>query len=902
MFSRFIARLTGLARRRRAETEVDEAIRLRLEMETPANVTPGVPPGEARRRAFLAPGGVGQTRDSVRDDRTRWLDSLRQDFHGALRTFSRRDRALALTAVVTLALGIGAATAMFAAADGMLFRPLPFPDAHRLMTLSRVRAGDNGRMALSRPLVTEIREQCSAFDSVAAFRMGAPVVPADGRERLVAADATASLLRILGAPMALGRAFSEADEQENAMPVAVISHALWLRHYGGSPSVIGQSLVQAGAADAPVTIVGVLAADFTFPYPRRTTDIDAWLPLRGDMAGSNPERSFNLVAFGRLRPGATGHTAQAQLDTVATRLAASRPDLHAGYLFRAIRWSDDVAGKLRTPLLLFLAGVGALLLLACANVANLLLARGVVRRREFAVRAALGAGRWRLAQQLLVESVTLATVGGVLGVGVAAGIVRAFLALAPEKFPRLNEVTLDIRVMAFAAIVSLFAAVLFGAGPALRVSRANLNEILGAAAGGLGTGARARRPLSVIVAAELALAVLLLLVGGVLIRSFVGLTRVDLGFDPTSVLAFDVRPASNARTSAPGGPRLTAADFGQPTALLSGSGKQQALVTEEMERQLVLLPGVVAAGMTSQLPLGGMSGSQDVHVDGRPDAADPMASMIAVNRVSVGYFRAMRLRLRDGRWFDLRDREGAVRVVVVNDAMARKCWPGGAAIGKGLHLGTLPARVVGIVAYSRAAGPQDEPAAEVYAAVLQEPYARPMTWVVKTDGATAGVSGAVVQVMKKVDPGSEVWRTRALEQLLSQIVAIPRLAAFLLGSFSFLALVIALVGVQGVLEYSVAQRVREIGVRLAIGATPRAIVRQVLRQAFVWAGLGLVVGVAGALMLSELLASVLYGVRAVDPVTAVITCVVLFVGVAFAAWRPARHASHIDPMASLRSE
>ncbi len=863
MFWRFIARVTGLARRRRAQAEIDEA---------------------------------------VRDFRTLWLDSFRQDVRGALRTFIGRDRAFALTAIVTLALGIGAATAMFAAADGMLFRPLPFPDAHRLMTLYRARAGENARMALSRPLVTEIREQCDAFDSVAAFRGGMPLMSADGRERVVAADASASLLRILGAPMAIGRAFSEADELENAAPVAVISHALWLRHYGGSPSVIGQSLVQAGAADTPITIVGVLAASFTFPFPRRTTDIDAWLPLRGDMAGSNPESSFNLIAFGRLRPGASGRTAQAQLDTVATRLAASRSDLHAGYSLLATRWSDDIAGKLRLPLLLFLAGVGALLLIACGNVANLLLARGVVRRREFAVRAALGAGRWRLAQQLLVESTILAAIGGVLGVGVAALMVRAFLALAPEKFPRLNEVTIDLRVMAFAAIVSVLAVVLFGVWPAIRASRASLNEILGAAAGGLGPGARARRPLGVIVAAELALAVLLLLVGGVLVRSFVGLTRVDLGLDPTSVLAFDMRPASNARPSVPGGPRLTAADFRQPTAVLSGSGRQQALVTEEIERQLVLLPGVVAAGLTSQLPLGGMSGSQDVHIDGRPDAPDPMASMIAVNRVSVGYFRAMGLRLRDGRWFDVRDREGAVRVVVVNDAMARKCWPDGAAVGKGLHLGTLPARVVGIVADSRAAGPQEEPAAEVYAAVLQEPYARSMTLVVRTDGATAGVAGAVVRVMKTVDPEREVWRTRALEQLLSQIIAIPRLAAFLLGSFSVLALVIALVGVQGVLEYSVAQRVREIGVRLAIGATPRAIVRQILRQAFVWAGLGLVIGVAGALMVSGLLASVLYGVRAVDPMTAVITCAVLFVAVAFAAWRPARHASRIDPVASLRSE
>ena len=804
-----------------------------------------------------------------------------------------RDRRFSLVAVVTLALGLGASVAIFSVADGMLLRPLPFPQPDRLVALHRIRVAEGQRMALSRPLIQDIAQECPAFVAVGSYRMTSPLAADDGRVQVQALEVTASLLRELGATVVLGRSISKEDVQPGAAPVALISHSLWSSRYGRNQGVIGQTLA---AGETPVTIVGVVAKEFVFPFPKRAVEVGAWLPIRGDVEGSDPERSFNVMAVGRLRRDVSLQSAQAQLDVLSRRLASAKPDPHQGYAVRAIRLSDNIAGPLRTPILLFLAGVGLLLLVACANVANLVLARSVSREQQLAVRAALGAGRWRLASESMLESLLLVLFASVLALLLAEGILAAFLALAPESFPRLDEVGLGARSLAFAAFAGAAAVLLLGALPAWRASRAAVRPFGRGLAVGVG---RPTASLGVIVAVELALAVVLLLAGGVLGRSFLALVRVDLGFEPSSVVAFDLRGPASPRP-APGVRRATPPDYTRLEVTLNDGERRRAAFNLDLERRASALPGVAAAGLTSQLPLGGMSGSQDVHIDGKADSPNAsMDAMIAVRRASPGYLRAVGLRLVAGRWFTDRDGEGALRVVVVNETMARSYW-GGAAVGRGLHLGSAPARVVGIVADSRHAGPQQPAETEVFVCSFQDPFAS--TLVVKASGGAPGVRTAVEREVKAAGAGAEVVRVRELEALLSQSVAVPRIAAFVLGTFSLLALLIAVAGVHAVLEYAVARRTRETGVRLALGADPGGILRLVLRQALLYAAAGVVSGLSVALVFASALSSAVYGIRPADPTSAALACVLLLGAVVAAAWRPARRASRVDAALSLRSE
>jgi putative ABC transport system permease protein len=811
-----------------------------------------------------------------------------------------RDRRFSVVAILTLALGLGASVAIFAIADGMLLRPLPFPQSDRLVALYRIRSAEGQRMALSRPLLEDIAQQCGAFSTIGGYRSTAPLAGDGGRLQVPALEVTSSLLHELGTTVVLGRALTNADQRPGAPPVALISHSLWTSHYGGSRNVIGQTLraQSPGArAETPVTIVGVAAKGFVFPYPRGVVEVAAWQALGGDIEGSDPERSFNLMAVGRLRPDAALQTAQAQLEVLSGRLASAKPDPHKGYSLRAIRLNDNIAGTLRAPILLFLAGVALLLLVACGNVANLVLARSVTREQQLAVRAALGAGRWHLASESLLESLMLVVSASVLGFLFAEGIVAAFLALAPEKFPRLDEVGLGARALIFAAVAGAAAVLLLGALPAWQASRAAVRPL------GRGLGARqagtVRGSLGTIVAVELALAVVLLLAGGVLGRSFLALVRVDLGFEPSSVVAFDLRRSPPPRP-APGARRPAPIDYARPEVALNEGERRQAALNLDLERRVSAVPGVTAAGLTSQLPLGGMSGSQDVQIDGRaPSSNASMDAMIAVRRASPGYFRAIGLRLAAGRWFTDRDGEGAVRVAVVNQTMARTYWDG-AALGKGLHLGSAPARVVGIVADSRHSGPQQPAEPEIFVCSLQDPFA--LTLVVRGSGGAAGLRAAIEREVKAAGLGTEVVRVRELETLLSEAVAVPRVAAFVLGTFSLLALLIAVAGVHGVLEYAVARRTREIGIRLALGARPDGIVRLILRQALVYAAAGVVGGLSVALLFPSALGSLVYGVRPTDPTSAALACLLLLGAVVVAAWRPARRASRIDAALSLRSE
>ena len=844
--------------------------------------------------------------------REHW-DLLRQDLRFGLRMLAR-DRGFAAVAIATLAIGIGASTAIFAAADGMLLRPLPFPDSGRLVAIWKTDPARYVRMTLSYEQFTAIRARSAAFEEVGTDGYGTSLQIPGTDVRLTAHEASASLLRALRAPIVLGRSLADADERPEVPPVVLITYGSWMRRFGGGRAVVGQTLLQTvdGRRDPVVaTIVGVLGPGFAYPYPNPWSG-DAWIPLnpaRNDNA-RNPGASF-LPVVGRLRPGIGVETAQAQLDLVATQLAQSRPK-YKGQSFRLRRLNDDIAGSLRTPLLVFLGGAGLLLLIACANVANLLLARAVAREGEFAVRISLGAGRLRVARQLLVEGFLVAGIAALLGLFVAQAGVRAFLALAPEDFPRLNEVAIDYRVLLFAIGVSTGSAMAFSLVPAVRCSRASIMDALGRAAGSGGSSRRWRRPLGFVVITELAMALVLLVGGGLLIRSFVGLVQVDLGFDPTSVMAFGVdepkvttAPASGegvtgkATTPAVGGRRRTGADAQPPVTVPSDSASGPVGFTEQLQRRVSALPGVSAVGVVTVPALSGMYGYTDIHIEGRPEPADGRPLMAFVRSASPGYFAAMRMRLVAGRWFDERDRRGAAPVAIVNEAMARRFWPGEHAIGKGVSIGRNPAAcVVGVVADPRHRGPVEPPLTEAYVPYLQRPTTH--TLVVRATGTTAGLAAAVSTEARAL--GGAVTSARELEHLFWQSIAIPRLAAFLAAVFAVVGLVLAAIGVHGVLRYSAARRVREMGIRLALGAQPRQVIGLILRQALGLGVAGLALGALGAAAAVRVIRSLLFTVTPSDTLTWVAVSVLLLAVVIGAAFGPARRASRVDPVVSLRTE
>jgi predicted permease len=853
------------------------------------------------RRRGLARLWLRTIADFLRTAPCEHWDLLRQDLRFGLRMLAR-DRGFAAVAVATLAIGIGASTAIFAAADGMLLRPLPFPDSGRLVAIWKTDPPRFDRMTLSYEQFAAIRARCPAFEEVATYAYGETLqIPGgDVRVRLLARDVSASLLRALRAPVVLGRSLVDADERPGAPPVVVITHGLWVRRFGGSRAVVGQTLLQTVSGrlnPISATIVGVLGSGFAFPYPN-PWPADAWIPLtreRNDSARNS--RAYFLPVVGRLRRGAGLDTAQAQLDLVASQLARSWPE-YKGEAFRVARLSDDIAGPLRVPLLAFLGGAGLLLLIACANVANLLLARAIAREGEFAIRISLGAGRLRVVRQLLVEGFLLAGVAAILGLLVAQVGVRAFLALAPEGFPRLGEVAIDYRVLLFAIGVATCSAMAFSLVPAVRCSRAGSMGALGRAAGSGGSSRTWRRPLGVVVIAELATALVLLVCGGLLVRSFVGLVQVDLGFDPAGVVAFEF---NDPKVTPPpgGGRRLTVADSQLPVVVLSDGARQTLGFTEELQRRVAALPGVVAVGFVNNSALSGRSGQSDIHIQGRSEPADGKPLMADVRSASPGYFTIMRMRLKAGRWFDDRDREGAPRVAIVNEAMARRFWPGQDAIGKGVSVGRTPAsRIVGVVADPRHNGPGRPPLTEIYVPHLQRPWS--YTLVVRTAGTTAGLPAGVSRETRAL--GGAIVSARELEHLFWQSIAIPRLVAFLAAVFAVVGVVLAAVGVHSVLRYSTARRIREMGIRLALGAQPGQVVGLVLRQAIGLGVLGLALGALGAAAAVRVIRSLLFTVTPSDTLTWVAVSALLIVAVVVAALGPARRAGRVDPVVSLRAE
>jgi len=783
-----------------------------------------------------------------------------------------------LVAVFVTALGIGANTAIFSVVNAVLLRPLPYAHPERLVRAYRVneQRGITSN-SLSFPNFADLREQNRAFDAVAAFADTTSALTGDGPpEQVVGVRASGDLFEVLGARAAAGRTLARGDEQPGGAPVVVISHGMWQRRYGGDPQAVGRQITLAGK---PRTVVGVLPADFQFLFVNEPAEFYVPFDPQGEM---EVQRGANfLEVVGRLREGLTMEQAGAEVGAVAARLAAAYPDDNANNTVRLVGAHEEMVGSLRPTLLVLLGAVGLVLLIACANVANLLLVRASGRGRELAIRVALGAGRGRVVRQLLTESLLLSTAGGAAGLLLAMWGVALISSFVPPDVPRFQETGLDPTVLLFTLGASVLTGVVFGLAPALQASRVDLNEALKEGARGSTEGGKGRVRAALIIA-EVAVSLVLMVSAGLLIKSFLRLRATDPGLDPRGVLT---------------------ASLSLPAARYPEDAQAVAFYGRTLER-VAALPGVEAVGAIAPLPLSDSSMSTSFRVEGRPDPGPGARPSSAARIVTPGYLRAMGVPLVRGRAFTEQDGEDAPKVLLVNEALARQHFPGEDPLGKRLSLGLndISGEIVGVVGdvrhrrLSTAAGP------EYYVPFRQVPL-NTLSLVVRTgSGDPAQLSASLRAAVQESDRELPVFRVRTMETLVAESVARQRFSMTLLVAFACLALVLAAVGVFSVMSFLVAQRRHEIGVRMALGAQGSDILRMVVGSGMGLALAGVGVGLAAALALTRLMSSLLYEVSAGDPLVFAAIALLLSAVALAACLVPALRATKVDPMEALRYE
>jgi len=776
-----------------------------------------------------------------------------------------------LVAVLTLAFGIGATTAIFSVVNTVMLRPLPWPDADGLVRVFE-RVPQYGRFSVAPANFIDWRVQNTVFERIAAMTPGSDTyIASDGPERVVRASVSWDTFDLLGVTPALGRTFREEEDQPGQGNVIVISHGLWQRRFAGDPGVLGRTITLSGV---PVTIIGVMPPDFYFP----NREVEFWRPIA---LPANPTRGGHYLAVvARLKPGVTVQQADAEMKAIAERLALQYPANSENESAETLALRDLITGPIRPMLMTLLAAVGVVVLIACANVANLLLVRASVREKEIAIRSALGAGRRRIALQMLAESLVLALLGGALGVLLAYLAITPIQTLGAGSIPRVSELALDRTVLVFTFLVTLVTGVLFGLAPAWQAARGGLGAVL-KEGGRSSTGAGSRWMRNTLLVTEVALSIVLLVGATLLIRSFANLTSVDPGFSAGRVLTFQVA---------------------LPAAAYSEDHQRRAFFDRLLER-LGALPGVESAGMVQQLPMMG-SYVLSFDVQGRPPATADDSRSANYRVVSADYFPAMGIPLQRGRALTDRDAETSPMVAVIDEAFARRHFPDEDPIGRGIDIGNGTDgfyEIVGVVGDVHHGGLDAIAAPSMYVPYKQDPFSA-MRMVVRTAGDPTSMIAAARQTVREIDGTLPAYAITPLADVVSESVADRRFAMLLLGLFAFVALFLAAVGLYGVVAYTVSQRTSEIGLRMAIGAEPRDVMRMVVGGGMKLATIGVVVGIAGALALASLIASMLYGVTAFDPASYLVTATVLLVVAALACWIPARRAMRVDPLVALRQE
>jgi putative ABC transport system permease protein len=795
---------------------------------------------------------------------------LVQDIRYALRSFLR-EPGFTLVALITLALGIGGTTAIFSIVDGVLLRPLPYSDPGRILRINRVSA-NGARDSFSAADYRDLKKDATGFAALAGYR--SDIVDMTGRGepiRIIGMQTTAAFFDVFDAPPLVGRTYHEAADKPGAS-VAVISETIWKQQFGANPAVIGTQVRFNGA---PTEIIGVVPE-----FLRHPNKSDVWMlspqdiptsPFgMGEIEGSRDVHYFNVVGrVARDRPVIEGRQ---QVKSIGDQIARDHPG-NAGSTFNGEPLGASMVADVRTAMLVLLGAVGFVLLIACANVAGLLIARGAARRRELAVRTALGAGRGRLMRQLLTESVVLAVAGGALGLLVAWWTQQLLVGLAPENLPRLADITLDWRIALFAFLATIAVGVLFGLMPALQSSRPELNADLkdGGRTGTSRTGLR-----NVMVVAEVALALVLLIGAGLMLTSFSRLRSVDPGFRTTEVVTVELM--------------LPLARF--------DDNAQRRLYMGVLER-LRANPITENSAMMFPFPFGGGNAQASLSVIGQPEKPPEQRTSAEMNSISPGYLRASGIRLLRGRDFDETDGPDSPPVVLINESAVKE-FGGKDPIGEKIDMGD-PFTVIGIVSDARRRSLDAPPKAAIYLTYTQFvlPY---MGAIVRTDRGAAAVSSAVKTAVAQIDPDLPIGDVKTMEQIIEESTGEPRFRSFLIASFAVLALLLAAVGVYGLISFTVTQRVPEIGVRLALGASPGQVFSQVIGQGLRLAAIGVVLGLAAAAAATTLVRGLLFDTSATDPVVYGALAVLLLAVAGFACYVPARRAMRVDPMTALRSE
>jgi putative ABC transport system permease protein len=804
------------------------------------------------------------------------MNTLIQDLRYAARTFARRP-SFTLAVVLTLAVGIGANSAIFSVVNGVLLRPLPYEAQERLAALFG-RYVEFGRTSFSYPDFQDVRAQSTAFEQIGAYTgAGRTLTGVDEPERLESALVTGDLFGALGVRPLVGRVLRTGDERFGSHRVAVLSHGLWRRRFAADPAVVGRVINLNGN---PYVVVGVAPETMRVP-----ASAELWMPLALDPANPPPNRrSEFLDVIGRLKPGVSIERANTEVASIGKRLSQAYPATNARFLMEATLLRDEVVGPIRPALLVFMAAVGLVLLVACGNVANLMLARAAARTREIAVRISLGAGRRRLVRQLLTESLVLALAGGLLGLALAAWGVGALKAMRPGNIPRIEEISLDWRVAAFTLAVSVVTGLAFGLAPALQSARGDLRGAL--QSGGRGaSGGSLDRMRGALVATQVALALILLVGAGLLIKSFARLQEVDPGFRPANLLTFRVA--------------LPAARYPSDTA--------RRLLFGQLESRLATLPGVQLVGGVTSLPIGGSYPYITFNIEGMRDRVPGVMQDAVPLAVTTDYLRTLGIRLRSGRSFTAQDGPGALPVALVNAEMARRFWRGKNPIGSRITLGNpndtsaIWRTVVGVIENTRLESLDREPYPQMlFPAAQYDPGA--MDFALRTSVPPTSLTAAVRREVRALDRDLAAFNLKTMEDRLAEVVAQPKVNLAVLVAFAALALVIAAVGTYGVMAYAVAQRTRELGIRVALGASGDRVVRLVVRQGMIPALAGVALGLIGAALGSRLLGSLLYGVGTGDPATFATAVAALAAVALTACYIPARRASRADPMVALRAE
>jgi putative ABC transport system permease protein len=872
--------LKSLLRRRRSHDGLDEEIRAHLDEAIERLVASGLSLEEATAQARRQFGNRTAVLENSRDEWAIPLDHIAQDLRYAARTLARNPL-FAAAVVLPLGLGIGANTAIFTVVNAALLRPLPYYDPARLVHLWEFHQNsDRMKSEASYPDYLDWKTATRFFDGVAGYQsVSATLNLQHSPEQVLGAMVSIDFFSVLGTQAAAGRTFLVGEDRPGASRVAVLSDSLW-RRLGADPAILGRTII---LSDQPFTVIGVLPAQFQFAM---LGNAEVWMPLVPSRQQQARRYWHWLNVIARMKPGATESQARAELAAIGDRIARSDPSRHAATGLRMVPLRQEIVGDIRPVLLILMGAIGLVLLLACANVANLILVRSSARRREIAVRGSLGASRGRLVRQLLTESLLLASGGGALGLVVAREGVRLLIAAIPANMrsamPYLEGLTVDGPILAFTAVVSLLTGLLFGLTPALRLSHASLYESLkqgrGTSAGG--DHQRLRRLLLI---GEIAISTVLLTSAGLMMKSTVRLLRVNPGFDPDRLLTMAVS--------------LPPLKYAQPA--------QIAAFHNELLRRLESLPGITGAASVSVLPLSGGGNNGNLHVVDRAEPPGAATPVVNVRTIAASYFHTLGIPLLAGRFFTDHDNAGAPKVVLINQRLAREVFPGQDPLGRRIAFEWSPGpwQIVGIAADENTVSLDVDVRPVVYFPYLQDPDSY-FKLAVRSAGPAEHAIDAVRETVRSLDPDVPVYAFRTMEQLIADApyTFMRRYPAFLIGIFAAVALLLAAIGIYGLVAYTVAQRTREIGIRIALGAQRRDILELVMLQGLLMIAAGMAIGLAAASLLARALRSVLFGVSPTDAPTFLIAVAVLAAAALAACYVPARRAMRVSPAQTLAAE